>query len=88
MADSNSAALVVPPAPTEPPSALGQATGDIRDIRPPVEIPNPWAWIGWILVLLLLAATALALRRWWQRRAAVSQFVPRAAVVREVRICF
>ncbi|HHY86742.1 MAG TPA: cytochrome c-type biogenesis protein CcmH [Verrucomicrobia bacterium] len=30
-------------------------TETLRDIRPPVEIPNPWLWVLWILAALLVA---------------------------------
>jgi len=41
---------------TNSPTAIAN---DIRDIKPPVEIPNDWAWLWWLLgaaalVLLLL----------------------------------
>src|SRR4051794_9257809 len=36
------------------------AGGGLRDIKPPVEIPNPWAWVIWALAALALAALA-----WW-----------------------
>jgi Domain of unknown function (DUF4381) len=39
---------------------LARATNDIRDIRPPVEIPNPWAWVWWILGALAVAGLLLA----------------------------
>lgn len=40
-------------------NATAQVASDIRDIKPPVEIPNGWAWLWWVLgaaalVLLLL----------------------------------
>jgi hypothetical protein len=41
---------------------------DIRDIKPPVEIPNPWEWLWWSLGALVLAAIAFAVWRYWRRR--------------------
>jgi hypothetical protein len=50
---SNSTALVVPP-------KQEAGTNDIRAIKPPVEIPNSWAWVWWLagIIVLLAAATA------------------------------
>jgi hypothetical protein len=47
-----------------PPGASTAAVDDIRDIRPPVSIPNPWAWFWWGLALSLVAA---GLCFWWRR---------------------
>ena len=44
------------------------ATNDIRDIRPPVEVPNPWELLWWTLGVLALAAIAFATWRYWRRR--------------------
>jgi hypothetical protein len=63
--NSNSAALIVPP-----PAAVS-ATNDIRGLKPPVPIPSGYAWLGWLLVLLAMAAAGIwAWRRWRQRRLA------------------
>ena len=40
--------------------ALSGATNGLHDIKPPVEIPNPWAWVWWVLAALLIAGVA-----WW-----------------------
>jgi hypothetical protein len=73
---SNSGILIPPPAPPE--TAAG--TNDIRPIKPPVEVPNPWVpffWAGGIVVLLGLVATGVIL---WlittQRRAIVPPVPP------------
>jgi hypothetical protein len=53
------------------------ATNAVRDIRPPVEIPNDWAWLGWSLGALALAAILFfAWRSWQRRRKAVPQTPP------------
>jgi len=45
-------------------------TNDIRDIKPPIEIPNEWAWLWWSLALaLLLGLGAAAWLRWRKKRA-------------------
>jgi hypothetical protein len=41
---------------------------DIRDIKPPVEIPSGWEWIWWTLGVLAVAAIVFALWKWWQKR--------------------
>lgn len=49
---------------------------DIRDIKPPFEIPNGLAWLWWVVAILVIAAIAVMLWRWWQRRRAQVAFVP------------
>jgi hypothetical protein len=41
---------------------------DIRDIKPPVEIPNGWEWLWWALAILATIVVAVLIWRWWQRR--------------------
>ena len=56
-AASNQSALIIPP------PAPG-VTNELRDVKPPVEIPNDWAWLWWTL----LAVALLALGFWlWKR---------------------
>jgi len=45
-----------------------QAASDIRDIKPPVEIPNGWAWVPAALAIIGLTAVAFLLWRWWKNR--------------------
>lgn len=49
---------------------------DIRDIRPPVEIVSPWAWIWWALLVFAVAVAAFFLWRWWRQKKAVEAIVP------------
>ncbi len=56
---------------------------DIRDIKPPVDIPNPWVWVWWTLGFLLLAVIAYFIWRCWRnKRARVSIVLPIPAHVR------
>ena len=50
------------------PAAAG--TNDLRPIKPPVEIPNPWAWVWWTLGVLAALAVALVVWRLWRRKLA------------------
>jgi hypothetical protein len=44
------------------------AANDIRDIKPPVAIPNVWEWIAWVLAALAIISLAVFFWRWWQKR--------------------
>ncbi len=57
-------------------SSVAIATNDIRDIKPPVEIPSGWEWLWWTLGALAVAALLFALWRWWQKRKANIPIVP------------
>src|SRR5262245_23691219 len=46
------------------PGILQTNENALRDIKPPVVIPNGWLWAMWITIGLLAAATLL----WWYRR--------------------
>jgi hypothetical protein len=52
------------------------AAPDIRDIKPPMEIPDGLAWLWWTLVWLAAAVILFALWKWWQKRQAQIVFVP------------
>ena len=45
-----------------------QTANDIRDIKPPVEIPDGLAWLWQLLILLAIAVAAFLLWRWWKNR--------------------
>jgi len=48
-------------------AALSPAPGtnDLRPLRAPVDLPSGWAWLGWVLAVLGLAAV---FGWWWWRR--------------------
>jgi hypothetical protein len=52
------------------------ATNDIRDIKPPVEIPSGWEWLWWVLAALATIAVVVMIWRWWQKRRSQIPFVP------------
>jgi hypothetical protein len=58
------------------PPAASTDTNDLRGIKPPVEIPSGWAWLGWVLGSLALALAGLALWRWWRMKASTPVVVP------------
>jgi hypothetical protein len=61
-------------------NATGQSAApvanDIRDIKPPIEIPNGWEWLFITLGVLAGVAVLFALWKWWQNRRAQVEFVP------------
>ncbi len=59
---SNSPALIGPPL------SPSVNTNDIRGLKPPVEIPSGWAWLGWTLGALVLVILLVLLWRWWRRK--------------------
>jgi hypothetical protein len=72
---TNSGILIPPPAPA--PSVA--TTNDIRPIKPPVAVPNPWVplfWAGGIVVLLGLVATGVILWAITRKRRAIVPPVP------------
>jgi len=68
-------------------NATGQSAAlvanDIRDIKPPIEIPNGWEWLWWTLgVAVFLAALILLWRHVHRRMTRVSIAPPVPAHVR------
>jgi len=45
-------------------------TNDIRGIKPPVDIPNEWAWLWWTLLALTLIALGVWAWLWWRKKRA------------------
>jgi hypothetical protein len=54
----------------------GANTNGLRDIKPPVEIPSGWAWVGWGLAALAVAALAFWVWRYLRKRRAQIPPVP------------
>jgi len=52
------------------------ATNTLRDIKPPVDIPNPWLWVWWGLALAALAVAAFWAWKYSQRRKAEAPRTP------------
>ncbi len=63
---------------------LSASLQDIRDIKPPVEIPTGWEWIWWVGLAAVLIGALFALWKWWQkkRQAAMPVTPPLPAHVR------
>jgi len=41
---------------------------DIRDIKPPVAIPNGWEWFWWGIAVLAAIAAIILLWQWWRKK--------------------
>jgi hypothetical protein len=52
------------------------ATNDIRGLKPPVNIPNPWLWVWIVLGALALAVIAYFLWRYWRKKADEPVIIP------------
>lgn len=53
-----------------PSSSSPISATDIRDIKPPVEIPTGWEWVWWVVGTLVALAVLFALWKWFRRRQA------------------
>ncbi len=69
--NSNISALIIPP-----PSATVTATNDIRAIRPPVEVPNDWVWIWWVIGTLVLIGLVTSAILWWRKKQTAALTAP------------
>jgi hypothetical protein len=49
---------------------------DLRDIKPPVEIPSIWPWIWGTLGVLTIATAAFLIWRYWRKRKVQVPVVP------------
>ena len=56
--------------------AAAVSASDIRDIKPPVEIPTGWEWVWWTLAALAAVAALCFCWQWWRRRRASIPVVP------------
>jgi len=54
----------------------GSLSNDIRPVKPLVDIPSGWAWLGWTLAALAVVAALVLLWRWWRNRAAAPVLPP------------
>jgi hypothetical protein len=64
MSEANAATK---PLPVATPVNHAAVEGDIRDIRPPIHIPNPWLWAEYAAAGLAIAGLAYAGWRWHHR---------------------
>ena len=55
------------------PPLQAAATNALRDIKPPVEIPNPWLWVAWTVLALALVGLGIWL---WLWRKKVAELTP------------
>jgi hypothetical protein len=58
------------------PATASAATNNLRDIKPPIDIPSGWARLWWVLGALAVVALVVVLWRWWQARRAQVPPVP------------
>jgi hypothetical protein len=57
-------------------AAATPAATDIRDIRPPIVIPNYWIWLWIALAVIALVAIAITAYMLWRRKAGQPTPVP------------
>jgi len=50
------------------PQSAPPEMADIRDIKPPLEISSGYAWLWWVLGVLIVLGALLLLWRWWRKR--------------------
>ena len=58
---------------------MAASTNDIRPIKPPIYVPNPWTWVFWtvgILLALALVATTLIVWLAKQKRSGIPVPIP------------
>jgi len=49
-------------------NTIAQTASDIRDIKPPIEIPDGLVWLWWTLIAIALLVAAFLLWRWRRNR--------------------
>jgi hypothetical protein len=52
------------------------ANDGLRDIKPPVVIPNAWAWLWWALAAIAIAALIAWAWRYWRKRRSLTPLIP------------
>jgi len=70
--NTNSAIMVPAPSAASNAPAITFHEG----LKPLIKIPNVWLWIIWITAILLLAAAAWLLWRYWRKKADIAAAVP------------
>src|SRR5437763_17157212 len=58
------------------PQLSASGTNALRDIKPPIEIPNRWLILWWCLAALIAAALVSLAWRYWRKRRAQLAIVP------------
>jgi len=56
--------------------AVAPLDSDIRDIKPPIEIPTGYEWLWWALTVLAVVALAVIVWFWWRKRRSQVVLVP------------
>jgi len=57
-------------------AASDAAGATLRDIKPPLELPDPWKWVMLSAAILIAAIAAWLLWRYWQKRQAAVPPIP------------
>src|SRR5579872_6584947 len=56
--------------------AMHGTNNDIRALKPPIEIPDLWLWVIWIVGALALAAALYFAWQYWRRKASQPVVIP------------
>jgi hypothetical protein len=67
---NTNSALVIP---SQSSATNAAAELTLRDIKAPVDIPNPWLWLWWSLGVLVFALTIYFFWRWWNSNQAAKK---------------
>lgn len=70
---SNNAAVIVPPPSV---AAATAGTNDIRGVKPPVPVPNDFAWLFGLVGILIGLSAAWWAWRYWQKKRVYKLVVP------------